>query len=214
MMKIFPYGENSIRIVFGNTIDLDVHRQVRKCFEFLAGENYAYIIDIIPAFCSCVVVFDDESISAEEISAFLLEKQQIMLAASLPDPILHDIPVRYGDEWGPDLDFVCMHTGFSRDEVIARHMDSIYTVFAVGFIPGFSYLGPLDQRLYVPRLKTPRVKVPAGSVGIALNQTGVYPFDSPGGWQLIGWTGIKLFDKGQPPFSLLKMGDRVRFLRE
>jgi inhibitor of KinA len=213
-MIISRYGENSIRIVFGNAIDLDVHRLVRKCFQFLADQQYPFILDIIPAFCSCVVLFDDDLICFDELSSLLMEKKEAMLSAYLPEPVIHEIAVCYGGEWGPDLDFVCSHTGLSRDEVIAQHTGTLYTVFAVGFIPGFSYLGPLNHRLYVPRLKTPRVKVPAGSVGIALNQTGIYPFDSPGGWQLIGWTGIKLFDKDQAPYSRLKMGDRVRFIRE
>jgi len=213
-MIIAPYGESGIRIVFGSAIDLNVHERVRKCFQFLVDNDFPYVVDIIPAFCSCVILFDDERISLEGFSSFLLEKKDVMLQARLSEPVTHSIPVRYGDEWGPDLDFVCLHTGHTREEVIRIHTATPYTVFAVGFIPGFAYLGPLDQRLYAPRLKTPRVRVPAGSVGIALNQTGIYPFDSPGGWQLIGWSGIKLFDKERAPFGLLRMGDRVRFVRE
>jgi len=210
-MIISRYGENSLRIVFGQVIDLEIHQRVRRCFQFLIENQFPFIMEVIPAFCSCLVLFDDEQISFRKLSAFLLEKQASMLSATMPEPAIHDIPVQYGGEDGPDLDFVSAHTGLARDEIIKIHTSTLYTVFTVGFIPGFPYLGPLDQRLYVPRLKTPRVKVPAGAVGMALNQTGIYPFDSPGGWQLIGRTDKKLFDKEKEPYSLMRMGDRVRF---
>ncbi|MDD5169698.1 MAG: 5-oxoprolinase subunit PxpB [Syntrophales bacterium] len=213
-MIISRYGENGIRLVFGNAVTLDVHERVRRCFQFLQENRLPYIIDIIPAFCSCLILFDDQIISFEDLSSFLRKKKDLLLSAKIPKPLTHQIPVHYGGESGPDLDFVASHTGLSCADVISLHTGTLYTVFTVGFIPGFPYLGPLDQRLYTPRLKTPRVRVPAGSVGIALNQTGIYPFDSPGGWQLIGRTETRLFDKERKPFSLMKIGDKVRFMRE
>jgi inhibitor of KinA len=212
-MIISRYGENGIRMVFGHEVDWDVHDQVRRCFQYLVAIKRPDILDIIPAFCSCLILFDDEQISFEKLCAYLTDNSDAMLSVVLPDPVIHEILVRYGGEYGPDLDFVATHTMFTHEEVIEIHTSAVYTVFTVGFIPGFPYLGPLDQRLYTPRLKTPRVKVPPGSVGIALNQTGIYPFESPGGWQLIGRTDRKLFSKEKEPYSLMKMGDRVRFVR-
>lgn len=211
-MIISRYGENGIRIIFGFEVNMDVHDRVRRCFQYLVMIKRPGILDIIPAFCSCLIQFDDEIISFEDLSAYLADNVDAMLSVVLPEPVIHDITVRYGGEFGPDLDFVASYTNLTHDEVIEIHTTTLYTVFTVGFIPGFPYLGPLDQRLYTPRLKTPRVKVPPGSVGIAMNQTGIYPFESPGGWQLIGHTDTTLFDKEKEPYSLMKMGDRVRFV--
>jgi inhibitor of KinA len=108
---------------------------------------------------------------------------------------------------------VCAYSGLAEEEVVECHTSVIYTVFAVGFLPGFPYLGPLDRKLFVPRLDAPRVRVPEGSVGIAQLQTGIYPFDSPGGWRIIGKTSLRLFDTERPPYSLFMMGDQVRFVR-
>ena len=119
----------------------------------------------------------------------------------------------YGGEAGPDLAFVASHTGLSADEVIRRHTAPRYTVYFIGFTPGFPYLGGMDVRLTTPRLETPRARVPAGSVGIAGPQTGVYPLESPGGWRIIGRTQLPLFDLAAQPPSLLSPGDEVRFVR-
>ena len=129
-------------------------------------------------------------------------------------PALHEVPVIYGGEYGPDLEFVSEYCGLTEDEIVEIHTASVYAVFAVGFLPGFPYLGPLDKRLFTPRLEAPRLKVPEGSVGIARLQTGIYPFDSPSGWRIIGKTELRLFDHSKTPPSLLKLGDLVRFVRE
>jgi len=129
----------------------------------------------------------------------------------MPPPQQHDIPVRYGGDNGPDLSFVARHCGLDAAEVISRHCAELYTVYTVGFTPGFPYLGTLAAAIAAPRLETPRTRVPAGSVGIAQRQTGIYPFASPAGWQIIGRTATRLFDTGRPPFSLMQIGDKVRF---
>ena len=118
----------------------------------------------------------------------------------------------YGGQYGPDMEFVCSYAGLAADEVVEIHAGAIYTVFTVGFMPGFPYLGTLDKRLFVPRLETPRLKVNEGSVGIAQFQTGIYSFESPGGWRIIGKTDKRLFDHTQEPYSLMKIGDQVRFV--
>ncbi|WP_433694157.1 5-oxoprolinase subunit PxpB [Herbaspirillum seropedicae] len=125
-----------------------------------------------------------------------------------------EIPVVYGGSAGPDLDNVARHTGLSTEEVIARHSNAEYVVYFLGFLPGFAYMGGLDASLATPRHTTPRVSIPAGSVGIGGEQTGVYPMASPGGWQLIGRTTLQLFDPSQEPPTLLRPGDRVRFTVE
>ncbi|MGC4245060.1 MAG: 5-oxoprolinase subunit PxpB, partial [Herbaspirillum sp.] len=125
-----------------------------------------------------------------------------------------EIPVVYGGSAGPDLDNVARHTGLSTSEVIERHSQAEYVVYFLGFLPGFAYMGGLDASLATPRHTTPRVSIPAGSVGIGGEQTGIYPMASPGGWQLIGRTGLQLFDPSQQPPTLLRPGDRVRFTVE
>jgi KipI family sensor histidine kinase inhibitor len=123
-----------------------------------------------------------------------------------------EIPVCYGLEYGPDLDAVAAHCGLSPDEVIARHTAAEYRVYMLGFSPGFPYLGGLDPNIAAPRRETPRIKVPAGSVGIAGMQTGIYPLESTGGWQIIGRTPMRLFDPGLEEPCLLRPGDRLRFV--
>ncbi|MCP1571777.1 allophanate hydrolase [Herbaspirillum rubrisubalbicans] len=125
-----------------------------------------------------------------------------------------EIPVVYGGTAGPDLEHVARHTGLSVDEVISRHSGADYVVYFIGFLPGFAYLGGLDASLATPRHTTPRVSIPAGSVGIGGEQTGIYPMASPGGWQLIGRTSLCLFDPDQEAPTLLRPGDRVRFTVE
>jgi KipI family sensor histidine kinase inhibitor len=122
--------------------------------------------------------------------------------------------VFYGGSLGPDLEFVAQHNGLIPDDVIRRHMARDYPVYLIGFTPGFPYLGGLDESIAAPRLPAPRQQVPAGSVGIAGQQTGIYSVDSPGGWRLIGWTPLKLFDPARQPPSLLAPGDVVRFINQ
>ena len=132
----------------------------------------------------------------------------------LPAPRRVEIPVIYGGEGGPDLEFVARHNGLAPEEVVRRHCARDYPVYLIGFTPGFPYLAGLDERIAAPRLPSPRQVVPAGSVGIAGQQTGIYSVDSPGGWRLIGWTPLKLFDPQRQPASLLAPGDVVRFVEK
>jgi KipI family sensor histidine kinase inhibitor len=145
--------------------------------------------------------------------ASLRDKEFFIAHIDIPEPKTYEVPVEYGGGSGFDIDFVASHTGLSEDEIIEIHTSVTYKVFAVGFMPGFPYLGILDQRLYVPRLETPRLKVPEGSVGLAQLQTGIYPFESPAGWRIIGRTNKKLFDYNKEPYSVFQIGDKVRFIR-
>jgi len=210
-MNISRYGEEGIRIVFGEEIDFDIHEKVRRYYFFLKSLQLKEITDIIPSFRSCLVIFDRKRTSFDTLTASLREKEFFISHVDIPEPKTCEIPVEYGGESGFDIAFVASHTGLSEDEIVEIHTSIIYTVFAVGFMPGFPYLGILDQRLYVPRLETPRVKVPKGSVGLAQLQTGIYPFDSPAGWRIIGRTSKKLFDYNKEPYSIFQIGDKVRF---
>jgi inhibitor of KinA len=212
-MNISRFGEDGIRILFGNEIDLEVHEKVRNFYFYLKSRNLREIIDLTPSFRSCLIQFDTERTSFARLASLLAENEEIALCpGNTPEPALQEIPVRYGGPDALDMEAVCEQTGLTEREVIAIHAEILYTVFAVGFIPGFPYLGTLDQRIRVPRLTTPRTRVPAGSVGIAQGQTGVYPFPSPAGWRIIGHTDIRFFDHDKEPYSLLQIGDKVKFV--
>jgi len=213
-MNYSRYGEDGIRIIFGESIEAKVSESIRRYYFFLKASNLPGIIDIIPSFRSCLIHFDSRQTSSERLISYLKKSKEKVDKIEIPEPVTHEIPVQYGSEYGPDMEFVSSYSGLSQEEVIEIHTSKVYTVFAVGFMPGFPFMGTLDKRLYSPRLETPRVKVPKGSVGLAQLQTGIYPFESPGGWQIIGTTKVHLFNYRQEPYSLLKIGDRVKFLRE
>ncbi|MBA4396470.1 MAG: allophanate hydrolase [Syntrophus sp. (in: bacteria)] len=213
-MNLSRYGEDGIRVLFGNVIDLDVHEKVRHFFYFIKSLQRPDIIDIIPSFRSCLIHFDLGQTSYEQLSSLILEAQnQALSVHALPAPVTHEIPVHYGGEHGLDMASVRSHTGLTDEEIIDIHTGVEYTVYAVGFVPGFPYLGTLDPRLNVPRLETPRTRIPGGSVGIAQRQTGVYPFASPAGWRIIGRTDVTLFDPQKEPYGIMQIGDKVKFIR-
>jgi inhibitor of KinA len=210
-MKVERYGENGARIVFGSAISGELSARIRSFYFRLRSLQLEGIVDIIPSFTTCLVVFDPSKVSYETLVRSF--PADVGVEEGPQGAAAHEIPVQYGGEFGPDLEFVCSYCGLTSEDVIEIHTSAVYTVFAVGFMPGFPYLGPLDRRLFAPRLETPRLVVPEGSVGIAQLQTGIYPFDSPGGWRIIGKTDTKLFDYRTRPYSLLKIGDQVKFVR-
>src|SRR5262249_50291792 len=144
---------------------------------------------------------------------WLQEKSEHPLDAGTYSPRVIEVPTIYGGEFGPDLDFVAQYHNLTPEEVIRIHSERDYRVFMLGFTPGFPYLGEVDERIATPRLDIPRKRVPAGSVGIAAKQTGIYPIESPGGWRLIGQTSLTLFDPGREPPFLIDAGDTVRFVQ-
>jgi inhibitor of KinA len=158
-----------------------------------------------------LVKFDALRMRHEELEAILRRYLERLEAVDLPEPRRVEIPVCYGGECGPDLAEVCTMRGITPAQAIERHASVEYLVYFLGFVPGFAYLGELSEELVTPRLTAPRKRVPAGSVGIAGNQTGVYPFATPGGWRLLGRTPIKMFRADRGGLSLLSIGDRVRF---
>jgi 5-oxoprolinase (ATP-hydrolysing) subunit B len=178
-----------------------------------AIRQWPHVREVVPGMNNLCVMFDPLATTARSLAPQLRALWRRMdTDVTVPVAREIEIPVRYGGNDGPDLDAVAAHTGLSADEVVARHSAGLYQVYFVGFQPGFAYLGGLDACLHTPRRAEPRLAVPAGSVGIGGEQTGVYPAASPGGWQLIGRTTLSLFDPARTPPALLEPGDRVRFV--
>jgi KipI family sensor histidine kinase inhibitor len=204
-------SDQSLLVYFGQEITLHAHQQVMKLLRLLQLEPVAGIHNLHPAYCSLLVKFDALRLRHDEVEAILRQYLERLEDVILPEPRHVEIPVCYGGEFGPDLTEVCAMHGLTAAHAIELHASAEYLVYFLGFVPGFAYLGELPKELVTPRLATPRRKVPAGSVGIAGNQTGVYPFATPGGWRLLGRTPLAMFQADQDGLSLLSIGDRVRF---
>ena len=194
-----------------NQITLQANEKVRKLLRLLQLEPVAGVRNLHPAYCSLLVKFDALRLRHEQLEAILRQYLARLEEVKLAEPRHVEIPVCYGGECGPDLAEVCVIHGMTAAQTIELHASVEYLVYFLGFVPGFAYLGELPEELVTPRLATPRKKLPAGSVGIAGNQTGVYPFATPGGWRLIGRTPVKIFRADREGLSLLSIGDRVRF---
>jgi KipI family sensor histidine kinase inhibitor len=204
-------SDQSLLVYFGQEITLHAHQQVMKLLRLLQLEPVAGIRNLHPAYCSLLVKFDALRLRHDELEAILRQYLDRLKNVSLPEPRRVEIPVCYGGEFGPDLAEVCAMHGMTPAQAIELHASAEYLVYFFGFVPGFAYLGELPKELVTPRLASPRRKVPAGSVGIAGNQTGVYPFATPGGWRLLGRTPLAMFRADRDGLSLLSIGDRVRF---
>ncbi|MXX92100.1 MAG: 5-oxoprolinase subunit PxpB [Chloroflexi bacterium] len=215
--RILPANDSSILIEFGDSIDYSINAQVYALQTEIENSNFVdAVIETIPSYRSLLVEYDVGTLNYGDIrdQVSVLVKRTTVMEAAISDQAseLHQIPVAYGGELGPDLETVAEHAGLDVEEVIAIHSGTDYHVFMLGFAPGFPYLGGMDERIACPRLSTPRTRVPAGSVGIAESQTGVYPNESPGGWQLIGRTPIALFDVDADPPAAMLPGTQVNFV--
>jgi len=204
-------SDQSLLVYFGQKITTEAHQQVRKLLRLLELEPIAGVRNLHPAYCSLLVKFDGLRLRHDEVEAILRRYLERLEEIKLPESRLVEIPVCYGKEFGPDLAEVCAIHGLTPAQAIELHASAEYLVYFLGFVPGFAYLGELPEALATPRLAVPRRRVPAGSVGIAGNQTGVYPFSTPGGWRLIGRTPVAMFRDEREGLSLLSIGDRVRF---
>jgi len=205
-------GETAFTVEFGDTIDTRLNRVVHAYDTALRIHPLPGLVETVPTYRSLLVVYDPLVKNAQEMRVMLLQTLAQIEPAELPEGRLVEIPVCYGGEWGPDLNDVAAHCGLAADTVIRMHAESLYQVAMLGFAPGFAYLLSLPPHLATPRLPTPRMRVPPGSVGIAGEQTGVYALETPGGWRIIGRTGVTLFDPTRPAPFLLHAGDRVRFV--
>jgi inhibitor of KinA len=204
-------SDQSLLIYFGQQITLGAHEHVRKFLLLLEQEPIAGIRNLHPAYCSVLVKFDALKWRHDQLENILKQYLGRLEDVTLPEPRQVEIPVCYGGEHGPDLIDVSEIHGMTPAQVIELHSSPAYVVYFLGFVPGFAYLGELPEALATPRLATPRRRVPAGSVGIAGRQTGVYPVATPGGWRLLGRTPISMFRPDRDGLSLLSIGDCVRF---
>jgi inhibitor of KinA len=193
-------------------ITIEAHECVRRLLRMLELEPIAGVRNLHPAYCSLLVKFDALKWRHAELEKILRGYLRRMKKMNLREPRVVEIPVCYGHEYGPDLNEVAALHGMTAAQIIELHSATEYRVYFLGFVPGFAYLGELPEKLVTPRLATPRRIVPAGSVGIAGNQTGVYPFVTPGGWRLLGRTPLAMFRTDRDGLSLLSIGDRVRFV--
>jgi inhibitor of KinA len=207
-----PASDQSLLIYFGEQITREANENVRRLLHLLEQEPIPGVDNLHPAYCSLLVKFAALQWRHEELERQLRKYLGRLNNVRLPESRLVEIPVCYGREFGPDLDEVAALHGISPERVMELHTSVTYLVYFLGFVPGFAYLGELAGELVTPRLASPRRKVPAGSVGIAGNQTGVYPFETPGGWRLLGRSPLAMFRTDRDGLSLLSIGDRVRFV--
>ncbi|MCK8489403.1 5-oxoprolinase subunit PxpB [Paenibacillus sp. MBLB2552] len=225
-IPITPLGDSALIVKFGDSIQKDTHHKVRQLAEHLDRQPFNWMVEVVPTFTSVTIYYDTMKLLAESVkqggdiqaeSPFKLAAESVFqLLQTLRDVNASsartvEIPVCYGGDFGPDLETVASRNGLTPQEVIDIHGSADYLVYMLGFAPGFAYLGGMSVRIATPRRETPRISIPAGTVGIAGDQTGVYPIDTPGGWQLIGKTPIELFKPQQMPPTLLQAGDIVRF---
>jgi inhibitor of KinA len=221
-LLIRPLSEFAVEVQFGTEPGMENHRRVMQLAAAIRSAPFAGFVETVPAFTSLCIYFNPEVVkshfpketAADAVAAWLAARLQNLPPDVPMESNLVEIPVRYGAAWGPDLSEAAALLRLSEEEVIRLHTGATYTVFMIGFLPGFPYLGLLPEALNLPRLPTPRREVPAGSVAIAGRQTGIYPQASPGGWRIIGHTAVRLFDPAADPPALLQPGWRVRFLRE
>ncbi|MBP1910993.1 5-oxoprolinase subunit PxpB [Thermococcus stetteri] len=209
-MELKSLGDSALLISFGEVTDDEVNAIVHAVARAIEEKDFEWLVDVVPAYSSLAVIFDPLKVTFEEVKKAVEPLLGVSAGAFKGRKI--EIPVLYGGEYGPDIEFVAEYNGLSVEDVIEIHSGKTYRVHFLGFLPGFAYLSPVDERIAAPRLEKPRLKVPAGSVGIAGRQTGIYPLESPGGWRLIGRTPLRLFDPSREPPTLLQPGDEVKFV--
>ena len=200
-----------ISVRFGHEIKAEINNKVHNLFKLLSNNSNIGIQDLIPSYNSVLIQYNPAELSLSNLNQ-LIEKHLSELSSTESEQTIIDIPVLYGDKYGRDLDYVAEHNNLTTEQVIEIHSNTKYLVYMLGFTPGFPYLGGMDESISTPRLTTPRIVIPSGSVGIADKQTGIYPSESPGGWRIIGRTPLILFNYIQDPPSLIMPGDFIRFV--
>jgi KipI family sensor histidine kinase inhibitor len=204
-------GDRGLLVEYGDVIDPAVNSKVRSMAIAIEDNPLKGVIEVIPTYRSLLMIYDPVLTVPAELQNLLETLEARLGDIKIPPPCTVEIPVCYGGEFGPDIDTVADANQLTVSEVIEMHCEPQYLIYMVGFTPGFPFLGGLSEKLHTPRLETPRTLVPEGSVGIANNQTGIYPIASPGGWQLIGRTPIKLFAPRRKNPFLYQAGDRIKF---
>jgi KipI family sensor histidine kinase inhibitor len=204
-------GDRGLLVEYGDVIDPDVNNKVRSMAIVMEDNPPEGVAEIIPTYRSLLIIYDPSITNPAELQKILETLEARLGEIKIPPPRTVEIPVCYGGEFGPDIDTVADTNNLTAEEVIELHCEPEYPIYMVGFTPGFPFLGGLPEKLHTPRLETPRTLVPEGSVGIANNQTGIYPIASPGGWQLIGRTPLKLFAPWRRNPFLYQAGDCLKF---
>jgi KipI family sensor histidine kinase inhibitor len=212
--KIVPLGDSALLVQLGDEIDITIYQRVHALSTLITLSPLDGVIETVPAYSTLLIHYDPLILSSTEVQNWLRGKLDQAEDTKLRKPRQVEVPVKYGGEYGVDLQFVADYHHLHVEDVIRIHSNQTYTVYMMGFTPGFPYMGKLDDAIVTPRLETPRTHVPAGTVAIAGSQTGIYPIDSPGGWRLIGHTLSRLFDPASESPFLFSPGDAVRFVVE
>jgi len=211
-MQPVPLSDTSVLIPLGDSIDLETNRRVHLLAAAMARATLPGIVETVPGYASLVVHYDALVLEQADVLEWIVPLLDATVSSTLHPPRQVEVPVSYGGEYGEDLEFVADHCHLGVEDVIRLHTQTIYTVYMMGFTPGFAYLGRLPDALITPRLETPRTHVRAGTVAIAGSQTAIYPVDSPGGWRLIGHTSLLPFDPQRELPFLFAPGDTIRFV--
>ena len=212
-VKFLFSGDSALVIQFGNEISVEVNKKIRKMMDDIKKENIDGIVELVPTYCSLLINYDvlkiDYNALTEKLKKFLSNNE-----ATVEDEevTLIEIPTLYNDECGPDLEYVAEYNKLSKEEVIKIHTGTDYLVYMLGFMPGFTYLGGMSEKIATPRLESPRLQIYPGSVGIAGKQTGMYPSMSPGGWRIIGRTPLKLYNPDSDIPVYISSGDYIRYV--
>jgi KipI family sensor histidine kinase inhibitor len=209
--KSYLMGDRGLLLEFGDEISRKINEKVRRMALAIQAEAIEGILETVPTYRSLLIIYNPLLLPIEDLNKRLKRIEEGLQQTPLQEPKLTRIPVVYGSIYGPDLESVAKYLQTSPEEVIRLHCSKPYLIYMVGFMPGYPYMGELPWGLVVPRLKTPRLLVPKGSVAIAQRQTGIYSMESPGGWQILGRTPVELFDPEKDPPALLQMGDFVQF---
>ena len=217
--SIFPLGDNAILIDFGNELNESINQKLLAIFRKIKEQNIPGVLDVVPAYSSLTIHYDVmkifEKAKGRAVFDFITDRVKKIVEddteITFEENRKINIPVCYDKEFGIDLSYLANEKNLSVEDVIQLHTTKVYRVYMIGFLPGFAYMGEVDQKIQIPRKENPRTKIEAGSVGIAGAQTGIYPLQSPGGWQIIGRTPLQLFNKEKTEPVLLQPGDQIKF---
>lgn len=211
LTKYMASGDSALNMEFGDSITEEINTKIRAMTLAIEKNKIDGIIELVPTYRSLLIHYNSLVIDYDKLVCFLKELEKSIDVIELPAPEVIEIPTLYGGEYGPDIENVASYNHLTIDEVIKIHTSREYLIYMLGFTPGFAYLGGMSEEIATPRLTSPRTKIPAGSVGIAGGQTGIYPIASPGGWQLIGTTPLDLFNPTREIPILLKAGNYILF---
>jgi len=210
--KYLPFGDSALLVEFGDVISLELNRKVTALDEAILKVEVQGVEELVPTYRSLLIRYNPLKTTYEQLVFHVKEiEEKLTESTTIVEGRKIRVPVLYGGKYGPDLSRVARYHGLIEEQVVELHSGREYRVYMIGFVAGFPYLGEVPDEIATPRLETPRLKVPTGSVGIAEKQTGIYPCEAPGGWQIIGRTPLELFDSLRQPPALLEPGDVVKF---